>query len=115
MPDITPIPGEPEGVQVPNNCTKCAGRCLVQDRAQTPPTDLIDLIDRHITLIATGHWSRHTLGAFAGVLAVITVAFTVAVIALGAALDPVLSAVFSGAGAVGLAAWVGSLIHRRRL
>lgn len=113
MPDITPSVDEPATARTPDRCSKCGGRCMVRDRAQTPPANLIDFFDRQITMIATGHWSRSTLGVFAGVLASLTVAIAVTMITLATALNPLAASALGGASAAGLAVWIANKVRRR--
>ena len=66
-------------------CLKCGSpSCLALVRAETSPTNWMDLLDRQIKLISSGHWGTNQiihLAAFAAITASV-VAILVAAYAL---------------------------------
>ncbi len=58
-----------------SRCCKCGSpACLALIRADTPPANLIDLIDRQFKLMSSGHWSWDHVGYFAVVIVIAAVA-----------------------------------------
>ncbi|WP_328657063.1 hypothetical protein [Nocardia salmonicida] len=58
-----------------SRCRKCGSpACLALVRADTPPANLIDLIDRQFKLMSSGHWSWDHVGYFAVVVVIAVIA-----------------------------------------
>ncbi|WP_194828244.1 hypothetical protein [Nocardia sp. XZ_19_231] len=77
-----PVPVANMPASEANKCDKCSSpTCLALMRAETPPVNLLDFLDRQIKLITSNHWTWSTIGycaalAFA-VVPLITVVYSV--------------------------------------
>lgn len=78
-------------------------------RASTPPTDVLDLVDRLIHAIASGHWTARTVAWVAGV----ALSVTTPVLLLGAVVGVLLVLLglpVSAAGALSALAMGGAAV-----
>ncbi|WP_405181738.1 hypothetical protein OG225_11830 [Nocardia sp. NBC_01377] len=81
----TPIPIHVAEMPDPetNKCDKCRTiTCLALMRAETPPVNLLDFLDRQVKLITSGHWTWNAVGYSAAlalaVVPLITIVYSVA-------------------------------------
>lgn len=65
-----------------SRCRKCGSpACLALVRADTPPANLIDLLDRQFKLMSSGHWSWDHVGYFVVISIIAVVALCLCVTA----------------------------------
>jgi len=59
----TPIPVTEMPDPETDRCEKCRSlTCLALMRAETPPVNLLDFLDRQVKLITSGHWTWSVVG-----------------------------------------------------
>ncbi|WP_306358989.1 MULTISPECIES: hypothetical protein [unclassified Nocardia] len=44
-----------------DSCLKCGTRCLPWERSRTAPTGWMDLFDRQMVMLSSGHWAGRAL------------------------------------------------------
>ncbi|GAA5079769.1 hypothetical protein [Nocardia iowensis] len=98
-----------------HECSKCGPTCLPRVRADTPPANWLDLIDRQSLLLCSGHWSWKPTLYVAGLVLALSAPFVAAVV-VGLILGSTGAVVGGGAGILGGAGLIAGAISwvRRR-
>lgn len=88
----TSLPATAVGTTNSAPCTVCGSTpCMALVRADIPPVGMIDLIDRTLARLTSGHWTARQSAHLGAIIATIVLATTLSALALTNHLGPTIS------------------------